>query len=90
MVGGIGLVDLEGDVGATSGWVIDFADIAAACEPVRLELDHRYLNEIDGLENPTSEVIAQWIWRRLAPGLPGLCLVTVQETCNAGVDYDGR
>jgi 6-pyruvoyltetrahydropterin/6-carboxytetrahydropterin synthase len=83
-------VTIEGPVGEHSGWVVDFADIAAACEPLRLELDHHYLNEVDGLENPTSEVIARWIWDRLAPVLPGLCLVTVQETCNAGVDYDGR
>lgn len=83
-------VTVEGPIGVGSGWVVDFADIAAACEPLRLELDHHYLNEVEGLENPTSEVIARWIWARLAPSLPGLCLVTVQETCNAGVDYDGR
>jgi 6-pyruvoyltetrahydropterin/6-carboxytetrahydropterin synthase len=83
-------VTVEGPIGDESGWVVDFADIAAACEPLRLELDHHYLNEIDGLENPTSEVIARWIWDRLDPALPGLCLVTVQETCTAGVDYDGR
>jgi 6-pyruvoyltetrahydropterin/6-carboxytetrahydropterin synthase len=83
-------VTVEGPIGDSTGWVVDFADIAAACEPLRIELDHRFLNEVDGLENPTSEVIARWIWARLAARLPGLCLVTVQETCNAGVEYDGR
>jgi 6-pyruvoyltetrahydropterin/6-carboxytetrahydropterin synthase len=83
-------VYVEGDVGERSGWVLDFADIADACEPLRRELDHNYLNEIAGLENPTSEVLARWIWRRLAGRLPGLCLVSVQETCEAGVEYDGR
>ena len=81
---------VEGAVGPTTGWVVDFADITAACEPLRAQLDHNYLNEIEGLENPTSEVIARWLWDRLADRLPGLCRVTVQETCTAGVDYDGR
>lgn len=83
-------VTVEGDIGEQSGWVVDFAEIADACEPLRRQLDHNYLNDVDGLENPTSEVLARWIWDRLAPVLPGLCLVTVQETCNAGVEYDGR
>jgi 6-pyruvoyltetrahydropterin/6-carboxytetrahydropterin synthase len=83
-------VVVEGPIGDTSGWVVDFADITAACEPLRRELDHRYLNEIDGLDNPTSEVIARWIWERLVTELPGLCRVVVQETCTAGVEYDGR
>jgi 6-pyruvoyltetrahydropterin/6-carboxytetrahydropterin synthase len=82
-------ITVEGPIGADSGWVVDFADIAAACEPLRLALDHRYLNEIDGLENPTSEVIARWIWERLSPDLPGLAVVAVQETCNAGVEFRG-
>lgn len=82
-------VTVEGPVGAESGWVVDFADIAEACEPLRAQLDHHYLNEIEGLENPTSEVIARWLWERLQPRLPGLVSVTVQETCTAGVEYRG-
>jgi 6-pyruvoyltetrahydropterin/6-carboxytetrahydropterin synthase len=82
-------VTVEGTVGADSGWVVDFADIADACEPLRACLDHHYLNEVEGLENPTSEVIARWIWDRLQPQLPGLVAVSVQETCNAGVEYRG-
>ncbi len=57
-------VHVEGEIGDRSGWVCDFADITSVCEPVREELDHRYLNDIQGLENPTSEVIARWIWGR--------------------------
>lgn len=83
-------ITVEGPVGEHSGWVVDFADITAACEPLRQELDHNYLNEIAGLENPTSEMIARWIWDRLTPTLPGLHTVIVQETCTAGVEYDGR
>jgi 6-pyruvoyltetrahydropterin/6-carboxytetrahydropterin synthase len=82
-------VHVEGPVGDESGWVCDFADITAACAPVRDALDHRYLNEVDGLANPTSEVLAAWIWERLAPSLPGLVRVVVRETCTSGVEYRG-
>ncbi len=80
---------VEGPVGNTSGWVMDFADIKTACQPVVEALDHRYLNEIPGLENPTSENIARWIWRRLKPGLEGLSRVLVRETCTSGCEYRG-
>jgi 6-pyruvoyltetrahydropterin/6-carboxytetrahydropterin synthase len=82
-------VHVEGPVGAESGWVCDFADLTEACAPLRDALDHRYLHEIEGLENPTSEVLATWIWARLAPALPGLSRVVVQETCTTGVEYRG-
>jgi len=83
-------VHVAGPVGAETGWVMDFADVRAACEPVRLALDHRYLNEIEGLENPTSEVLAVWIWERLKPVLPQLWEVQVKETCTAGCVYRGE
>jgi len=82
-------VHVEGAVGETSGWVCDFADISAAVAPVREQLDHRYLNDIDGLHNPTSERIAEWIWRQVAPSLPGLTRIVVRETCTSGCDYRG-
>ncbi|MBE0593816.1 MAG: 6-carboxytetrahydropterin synthase QueD, partial [Gemmatimonadales bacterium] len=65
------VLHVEGSLGADSGWVVDFADIKAAFRPIHDQLDHRYLNEIDGLENPTSEHLARWIWQRLKPALPG-------------------
>lgn len=82
-------VHVEGTVGEQSGWVMDFADLAAIVDPLIRELDHRYLNEIDGLANPTSEHIAVWIWNRLAPQLVGLSQVTVRETCTSGCTYRG-
>jgi 6-pyruvoyltetrahydropterin/6-carboxytetrahydropterin synthase len=83
-------VTVAGEVGADSGWVMDFAEIRAVTEPVRLELDHYYLNEIDGLENPTAENLARWIWDRLVvAGLAGLHAVEVSETCTAGAIYRG-
>jgi len=82
-------VRIIGAVGADTGWVIDFAELAMAWQPVHEALDHRYLNDVAGLENPTSEVLAQWIWGHLAPGLPGLAAVTVRETCTSGCTYRG-
>jgi 6-pyruvoyltetrahydropterin/6-carboxytetrahydropterin synthase len=82
-------IHVRGPVDAHTGWVMDFADIKKAFEPVYRELDHSYLNEIPGLENPTSENLARWIWRRLQPVLPALAKVVVQETCTAGAVCDG-
>ncbi len=80
---------VRGPVGAESGWVQDFADLKVAWEPLHATLDHRYLNEIEGLENPTSEVLARFIWKRVQPSLPGLAEVRVQETCTSGCIYAG-
>lgn len=82
-------VYVSGEVGADSGWVMDFADVTAAFEPLRVQLDHRFLNEIEGLSNPTSENLARWIWIRLEPRLPGLSAIVVHETCTAGCRYTG-
>ena len=82
-------VALRGTPGADTGWVLDFADLKEAWKPLHDALDHRYLNEVPGLENPTSEVLAAWIWERLRPSLPLLHAVTVLETCTAGCTYRG-
>jgi 6-pyruvoyltetrahydropterin/6-carboxytetrahydropterin synthase len=83
-------VHVCGAVDQASGWVIDFAEISAAWQPLHAVLDHHYLNEVDGLENPTSELLAKWIWRRLRPALPLLSKVVVCETCTSGAIYEGR
>lgn len=82
-------VHITGEVGEESGWVQDFADVKAAFQPVFARLDHNYLNEIPGLENPTSEHLAAWIWNELQPALPLLSKIVVQETCTSGVIYRG-
>jgi 6-pyruvoyltetrahydropterin/6-carboxytetrahydropterin synthase len=82
-------VHVGGEPGVESGWIMDFAAIAEAWQPVHDALDHRYLNEVDGLANPTSEVLAAWIWDRLATALPGLAQVVVRETCTTGCTYTG-
>ena len=82
-------VRVAGDLDDRLGWLVDFADLKAAFEPVHEALDHRCLNEVRGLENPTSEILARWIWDRLAPGLPLLASVTVAETCTSRCTYRG-
>lgn len=82
-------VYVEGAPDSELGWIVDFAEIADAFEPLRLRLDHYYLNEIEGLDNPTSEVLARWIWARLKPALPMLSKVEVSETCTSGCAYRG-
>ena len=83
-------IHVSGSVGEHSGWVMDFADLRGAFQPLFDRLDHQYLNEIEGLENPTSENLARWIWQHLKGELPGLSRVVVQETCNAGCIYTGK
>ena len=82
-------VRVTGTVDEDTGWVMDFADIKHAFVPLHDQLDHRYLNEVAGLGNPTSENLAQWIWDRLAAELP-LAEVVVRETCTSGCAYRGK
>jgi 6-pyruvoyltetrahydropterin/6-carboxytetrahydropterin synthase len=83
-------VVVEGAVDPAMGWVVDYATIQAAVEPVVGALDHRLLNELPELENPTSEAIAAWIWRRLAPALPGLVELRLHETHDTRCIYRGE
>lgn len=81
---------IRGEIDPTRGWVMDFADIARAFQPIYDMLDHHYLNEIEGLENPTSENLAKWIWQRLKPHLPLLNRISVRETCTSGCIFQGE
>jgi 6-pyruvoyltetrahydropterin/6-carboxytetrahydropterin synthase len=69
---------------------MDFGDIKQAFAPIYDQLDHHYLNDIAGLENPTSENMALWIWQKLKPQLPLLSAVTIKETCTSGCVYRGE
>jgi 6-pyruvoyltetrahydropterin/6-carboxytetrahydropterin synthase len=82
-------IHVEGPLDPELNWVMDFADLKRAFQPLYEQLDHHYLNEIPGLENPTSERLAQWIWERLKPSLPLLSKVVVHETCTSGCTYRG-
>ena len=85
-------VDLivEGPVDAKTGWFMDYSVIDDAWAPLHAKLDHHYLNEVEGLENPTSEVLCGWLWKQLKPKLSSLSKVIVHETCNASCEYDGN
>jgi 6-pyruvoyltetrahydropterin/6-carboxytetrahydropterin synthase len=83
-------VHVKGPVREETGWVMDFADIKGAFRPLLEQLDHHYLNEVEGLSNPTSENLARWIWHRLRPALPLLSKVVVCETCTCGSVYEGQ
>ncbi|GIH72011.1 6-pyruvoyl trahydropterin synthase family protein [Sphaerimonospora thailandensis] len=82
-------VHVKGEIDSSTGWLMDFAELKAAFKPLEEQLDHYYLNEIPGLENPTSEVLAKWIWDRLRDVLP-LSAVAVRETCTSGCVYRGE
>ncbi len=83
-------IHICGEIDPHLGWIMDFGELKAAFAPLYERLDHHYLNEIEGLENPTSENLARWIWQQLAPTLPQLCRVVVKETCTSGCIYEGR
>ncbi len=83
-------IHVSGKVGEESGWVVDFAELKTKFQPLFEQLDHRYLNEIDGLENPTSEHLARWIWERLRQELPLLSKIVINETCSSGCIYRGE
>ncbi len=80
---------VAGECDAKLGWLMDYAEIKAVFSPIWEKLDHHYLNEIPGLENPTSENVAVWIWQKLKPKLPLLTEVIVAETCTAQAIYRG-
>jgi len=79
----------EGEIDPQTGWLLDFAAIKAAFHPLWERLDHHYLNEVEGLGNPTAENIARWIWRGLKPSLPELTQVNLAETCTSRCEYRG-
>ncbi len=81
---------VRGELEAEQGWVMDFADLKDAFAECREALDHRYLNDIPGLENPTAERIAIWIWQKLVSRLLGLAEIRIDETCTAGCVYRGE
>jgi 6-pyruvoyltetrahydropterin/6-carboxytetrahydropterin synthase len=82
-------IHVAGPLDERLGWVMDFGDIKDAFRCIEDQLDHRCLNEVPGLENPTSENLARWIWTRLREELPALSRIVVRETCTSGCIYRG-
>jgi 6-pyruvoyltetrahydropterin/6-carboxytetrahydropterin synthase len=83
-------VAIEGDIGAETGWLMDFSDIDEHVMPLVKKLDHHVLNELEDLTNPTSELLAVWLWKRLIATLPGLAEVVVSETPTSRCIYRGH
>ena len=83
-------VTVKGPVDPRTGWLVDFSEIDDLVQPLVARLDHYYLNEIEGLENPTSEMLARWLFDRVKPTLPQLSAVMVHETCDARCVYRGE
>jgi 6-pyruvoyltetrahydropterin/6-carboxytetrahydropterin synthase len=84
------VIYVDGPIQQPIGWVMDFGDIKTAFNPILKQLDHFYLNDVDGLENPTSENLAKWIWQRLKPSLSSLSRIEISETCTSGCNYYGE
>lgn len=82
-------ISVRGPVDPHTGWFIDFGQLTEAWAPIHAQLDHNYLNDIPGLENPTSENLAHWLWQKLKPVIPSLERVVVHETCDARCEYEG-
>ncbi|MCC6575086.1 MAG: 6-carboxytetrahydropterin synthase QueD [Planctomycetes bacterium] len=84
-------IRVRGELDPKLNWVMDFDEISQVVKPIiENELDHRYLNDVKGLENPTSEGIAVWLWKRIRKQLPLLHEIVVQETCTARAVYKGK
>ena len=83
-------IEIRGPVDEDTGWFIDYGVLDDIVNPLVAQLDHHYLNEVPGLENPTSEVLAGWVWERVKPRLPELAAVIVHETCDARCIYRGE
>ncbi len=81
---------VRGEVNEITGWIIDYYEIDAAWLPIHDQIDHRYLNEVEGLENPTTELMVRWIWERLDLALPGLHRLELQEGLRSACCYEGR
>jgi|TARA_B100000959_G_scaffold154989_1_gene162466 6-pyruvoyltetrahydropterin/6-carboxytetrahydropterin synthase len=81
---------VEGAPNEENGWIIDYADITQAFESSRKILDHSHLNEIEGLDNPTSENLAIWVWEHTISDFPELSKIEVKETCTSGCIYQGE
>lgn len=82
-------IHVTGTVDRSLGWICDFADITQAFAPLLAKLDHHVLNDVDGLENPTAENIAKWVWMQLAGSINGLAAIVIQETSTSRCVYTG-
>ena len=83
-------IHVEGEINPKTGFVIDFSEIESHFEPIKKKIDHNYLNDIEGLENPTSEVLVKWIWENLKPEVVDLVKLILWENDVSRVEYSGN
>lgn len=83
-------VFIEGELDKKLGWVIDFKELKQHINPIIDRMDHHTLNDIPGLENPTCEMIAVWLWEQIKPNIPMLCRIELKETPTSGAVYEGE
>ena len=83
-------ISLKGEQDPRTGYFCDHALISTAMVPLIELVDHSYLNDIEGLENPTMENMCGWFWKKLAPQLPGLYEIVIHETPKARCTYRGE
>jgi len=83
-------IHIEGEVDPKIGWIYDHKEISAAMNPLIDMLDHSYLNDIEGLESPTIEIMAAWFWKKLDPQLKGLKEIKIYETPTASCSFFGE
>ena len=81
---------MKGNVNPGTGFVMDFSEIEDNFEPLKKKLDHNYLNDLKGLENPTSEVLVEWIWENLKPKVGNLVKLVLWENEVSRVEYSGN
>lgn len=84
------IVYVDGELEQQLGWVMDFADMKIVIDPIVKSIDHKLLNNIAGLENPTCEIIAVWLWNKIKPEVPLLARIELHETPSSGAIYEGK
>lgn len=82
-------VSVSGKPSIHTGWIMDFSELKGIVKPWVTLLDHHVLNDIEGLENPTAEILCLWLWKNLKPAMRGLSRIEINETQDSGVVYEG-
>jgi 6-pyruvoyltetrahydropterin/6-carboxytetrahydropterin synthase len=84
------IIEVTGDVDESTGFLIDYGDLKQTVQPIIDQLDHRHLNDVEGMRQTSAEDISRWLWQRLKPGLPILCKIVIHETASTRCEYWGE
>jgi len=83
-------VYIEGNLDKKLDWIMDFTEIKGVIKPIIESIDHKLLNNLSGLENPTCEVLVMWLWNKIKPKIPLLTKIILNETPTSGTVYEGK